>query len=859
MQPPKIRKRHIIAACAAMLIAIAAPAQVIISQYYEGTGTNKWIELTNLGNTAVNTASPQLKLGLWVVSGSTGNISFSGAPGQTMNLTVTIPAKGTVLIGNTGNGTEIPYLTAASAVQTSNTVINFNGNDGIALLNASNNIIDQFGNGINATDISYVRSGSVTTASATYVPAQWTTATIAAVQTAGTTSSTRLGVHAPPPCVAPAAAPTGLSFGAITSSSIAGSFTAAAGADGYLVVRSTAATLSANPVNGTTYLAGAALGGGTVVSSGTATSFTATGLTASTTYYFYIFSMKSSGCSGGPAYFTATKLTGNIATIPGGGGGSLNFYFGNLHAHSSYSDGNADDITKVPSDDYTFAKNALCMDYLGISEHNHTGAGMNIASWPLGRTQAAAATSASFVGMYGMEWGVISGGGHVIVYGIDSLIGWEAGQYQLFVPKSTYTGTTGLFYMLNRHGGNALATLAHPNNTDYNNVLGVGYEVNADNAIVGSAVESGPAFSVSTTYNDPPTAMSYLTYYRSMLAKGYHLGPTIDHDNHNMTFGRTIKSRTVILAPSLSESSLLGAMRQMRFYASQDCAAKITFTINTQPMGSILRQAGAPVLSVSSVTSSAVTSLKVMYGVPGSGTAATQLTAVASGSLSYTHTALANLATGYYYLDITEADGSRIITSPIWYTRDDAALLRGSITSFFTVNEPEQVILKWTTEREEDGVLFGVQRSIDDGKNWQPIGNTVYGHNTGSIPVNYALPDIQPFEGRALYRLVQTSVNGGVAYSEWKIVDRSNIQTSYVIAFPNPVQHILYLKTGAVKNERTHIEFYDMSGVRVLAKPASVTAGEQYLEVDLSPLHAGTYMMKMVLGGKVITKLVSKQ
>lgn len=110
-------------------IPFASNAQIVISQYYEGGGTNKWIELTNLGNTAVNTASPQLKLGLWSVTGSTGNISFTGAPSNTYSLTVTIPAKGSVLIGNTGNGTEVPYLTAASANETSNSVINFNGND----------------------------------------------------------------------------------------------------------------------------------------------------------------------------------------------------------------------------------------------------------------------------------------------------------------------------------------------------------------------------------------------------------------------------------------------------------------------------------------------------------------------------------------------------------------------------------------------------------------------------------------------------------------------------------------------------------------------------------------------------------
>ncbi|MBL7726827.1 MAG: T9SS type A sorting domain-containing protein, partial [Dinghuibacter sp.] len=887
-----------------------------------------------------------------------------------------IPAGGTVLIGNTGNGTEIPYLTAASAAQTSNTVINFNGNDGIALLNASNVILDRFGTGINATDISYVRNASVTAQSATYVAAQWTSATIATVQTAAAGTSNRLGAHSVSACAAPTAQPTALVFGTTTNNSIAGSFTAAAGADEYLVVRSTASSLTASPVDGTVYSAGNALGGGTVVSRGATTSFTASGLTSNTTYFFFIYSVKStsctsggprylatsplsgsrstspppcatpaaaptalsfgtitsssiaasftgsgadeylvvrsntsslssgpvngtvynagnalgggtvvsrgattsftatgltaqtvyyffvyalnSNCSGGPLYLTTTVLTGNTATAPASST-TLNFYFGNMHAHSSYSDGNADDVTKIPADDYAYAKNSLCMDYLGISEHNHTAAGMRLADWQPGRTQAAAATTAGFVGMYGMEWGVISGGGHVIVYGIDSLIGWDPGEYQIFVAKSVYTGASGLFNILNRHGGNALAYLAHPNNTDYNNVLNGSYDVMADNAIVGSAVESGPAFSTNTTYTNPSASpMSYLSYYRNMLSKGYHLGPAIDHDNHNMTFGRTAKTRTVIMAPSLTENDLLGAMRQMRFYASHDCAAKITFTINGQPMGSILRQAGTPVLSVTSVTTSPVSSLKVMYGVPGSGVAATQLTAVTTGTLNYNHTALANLATGYYYLDITETDGSRIITSPIWYTRDDAALVLPLVTSLFTINEESEVVVKWITENEEEGKLFTVQRSNDDGRTWQQIGAPVPGVGKSKFPVTYALSDSRPFAGRALYRLVQTAINGSVEYSEWKMVNRGTVSSNYLVAFPNPVSNVLHLKIGSVKNAQSAVELFDITGRRVYSQPIRLAEGEQYFSVNLQGIPGGTYILKMNMDGKPVTRLVNK-
>ncbi|MGY0040084.1 hypothetical protein [Pedobacter sp. NJ-S-72] len=144
-----------------------------------------------------------------------------------------------------------------------------------------------------------------------------------------------------------------------------------------------------------------------------------------------------------------------------------------------------------------------------------------------------------------MEWGVISGGGHVIVYGIDSLIGWEPGENQIYVPKSTYTGNAGLFKVINRHGLNAIATLAHPNTTDFNNISST-YDNSADSAIVGAALESGPAFSTNLTYSDPASSMSYLSYYNRMLARGYHLGATIDHDNHNMTFGRHTRARLVV-------------------------------------------------------------------------------------------------------------------------------------------------------------------------------------------------------------------------------------------------------------------------------------------------------------------------
>ncbi len=550
------------------------------------------------------------------------------------------------------------------------------------------------------------------------------------------------------------------------------------------------------------------------------------------------------------------QLTGNSNVNPPPG--PLNFYFGNMHSHSSYSDGNADNTLKIPADDYAFAKTALCFDFLGISEHNHVAAGMHLSSWQPGISQAAAATTPTFVAMHGMEWGVISGGGHVIVYGMDSLVGWDPGEYQVYVPKSLYKGSGSLFDVLYRHGGNALAYLAHPNSTDYNDLLNGAYDLQSDDVVVGSTVESGPAFSTDTTYTNPATSMSYLSHYKNMLSKGYHLGPTMDHDNHNMTFGHTAKTRLVIMAPALTENNLLGAMKKMRFYASEDCAAKITYTINTQPLGSIITQAGAPTISVSSITTNPVTAVNVMYGIPGSGTVATTLTSSANGTFTYTDNALTNLSQRYYYLDITESNGTRIITAPIWYTRNDAAPFSiTTITSFFTINEPTTVFLKWTAENEDVSQVYDIERSVNGGRSYTKIG-TVTGKGVSASVLTYGLTDLKPFSGVAYYRLVQKEKNGNINFTDIKVVDRSPAPASYYTIYPNPVQGILNVKINATATEKTAVEIYDITGRIMITKIISLSAGEQNIQVDMSGLQKGSYTLKLSLGGKTSTQMINK-
>ncbi len=140
----------------------------------------------------------------------------------------------------------------------------------------------------------------------------------------GTEGTFDICVTTPTPCTAPTNQPTGLTLSNITGSSIDGSFSATT-ADEYLVVVSTSSTLGANPVDGVTYNNGDTIGSGTVVQSSNATTFTATGLSQTTQYYFFVFAYNDSSCAGGPAYNTTTPLTGDETTITGPCLSELNF------------------------------------------------------------------------------------------------------------------------------------------------------------------------------------------------------------------------------------------------------------------------------------------------------------------------------------------------------------------------------------------------------------------------------------------------------------------------------------------------------------------------------------------------------
>lgn len=115
-------------------------------------------------------------------------------------------------------------------------------------------------------------------------------------------------------CTTPVTQPTDLVLSP-ASTSIAGLFSSCSDADTYLVLQSTDETLTDNPVDAVEYSSGDSIGNAVVTAYGTSTSFTASGLSGSTKYYYTVFAAGAYGTEG-PKYNVVDPLTGSASTLP---------------------------------------------------------------------------------------------------------------------------------------------------------------------------------------------------------------------------------------------------------------------------------------------------------------------------------------------------------------------------------------------------------------------------------------------------------------------------------------------------------------------------------------------------------------
>jgi hypothetical protein len=366
-------------------------------------------------------------------------------------------------------------------------------------------------------------------------------------------------------------------------------------------------------------------------------------------------------------------------------------YYGNLHSQTNHSDGGGPVATCTseqapqsaalgPADAYAMMQNQAHGDFLMTSEHNHMfdgSTGTNAAANPAtakalfqsGLTAAANynAAHAGFLAIYGNEWGVISNGGHMNLINPTGLTEWEynsSGQLigDFFTPKSDYAA---MYAFMKQQGW--IGPFNHPASIGQFNIGGtdLAYDANGDQVMVLAEVLNSSAFSHNTTETET-SRNSYQTAFNILLERGYHVAPSTDQDNHCANWGLSYRNRTGVLLPNgtpLTMANFVDALKARRVFAAEDKNGQLILTGNGAIMGQTVSNNGALTLVANYASSNGQTASRVQFfeGVPGSNGTVTQLYE-GSGTVTVTPAAGAH----FYYAQITQANGDRLWSAPIW-------------------------------------------------------------------------------------------------------------------------------------------------------------------------------------------------
>ncbi|WP_266159490.1 Ig-like domain-containing protein [Dyella silvatica] len=367
-------------------------------------------------------------------------------------------------------------------------------------------------------------------------------------------------------------------------------------------------------------------------------------------------------------------------------------YYGDLHSQTNHSDGGGDVSTchdaqppqsgaYGPADAYQYAANEG-LDILMTSEHNHMydgSTGTNTSANPttahnlfqsgLQAANTFNAAHSNFLAIYGLEWGVISNGGHLNIFNTPSLLEWEynsSGQLigDIFTAKSDY----GSLYTLMKTNG-WVGQFNHPASSGQFNVnsTDLGYSADGDQVMALAEVLNSSAFSNNTSETET-SRTSYEPAFNILLTRGYHVAPSSDQDNHCANWGASYTNRTGVLIPNgttLSLSSFLDAVRARRVFATEDKTGQVVLTANGNLMGQRFNNSGPLTLTVNYASSAGHTAqrVQVFEGVPGANGSVTQTSTTATTTITP--------ATGdhFYYAKITQEDGNRLWSAPVWVTQ----------------------------------------------------------------------------------------------------------------------------------------------------------------------------------------------
>lgn len=252
-----------------------------------------------------------------------------------------------------------------------------------------------------------------------------------------------------------------------------------------------------------------------------------------------------------------------------------NLYFGDLHAHTRFSDG----WEGTPADAYGAAR-AAGADFMATTDHSYM---LSPDEWEQTLQAAADYTTDSFVAIPGYEFWM-PGFGEVNIFNSAEAPPSKPGLHWLKRNLPRWE-VPGFFYDKLAAQSGAVGLWVHP--TDY----GDNFD---DFAYWNTARDQGMGLLEIHNYGSwsmPYALLEYEASYIMALDQGWHVMPAANSDTHSPDWISGSEVRTVLLAKNLTSTDLYAAMSASRGYATLDKNLRILYTLNGAIMGSVLESA----------------------------------------------------------------------------------------------------------------------------------------------------------------------------------------------------------------------------------------------------------------------------
>lgn len=175
------------------------------------------------------------------------------------------------------------------------------------------------------------------------------------------------------------------------------------------------------------------------------------------------------------------------------------------------------------------------------------------------------------------------------------------------------------------------------------------------------------------------------------------------------------------------------------------------------------------------------------------------------------------------------------------------------LVRFVAERSPAAVTLTWTTASEKNSAYFEVQRRGDGFADTFGTIARVEAQGSSSTPRSYSALDENLSDGTVYYRLRQVDRDGTAHYSSVVAVAPQTTSSAAPLSFyPNPATDVVTVTKASLSGQSVRI--LDLTG-REVRRTLVDAAGQ----VSLRELAAGTYLLQVQDGTRLVTRRISKQ